>query len=75
VLIGVYRGQPTLAELCERLVDLDEGLMEWRYRHVKMVSARSGPVGAPAEARVRTYLLAHPQSAAVSGSLGDRTEL
>jgi len=31
VLIGVYRGQPTLAELCERLVDLDEGLMEWRY--------------------------------------------
>ncbi|HET7424301.1 MAG TPA: tryptophan 2,3-dioxygenase family protein, partial [Gemmatimonadales bacterium] len=36
-LIDVYRHHPALAELCERLVDLDEGLMEWRYRHVKMV--------------------------------------
>ena len=38
-LIEVYRHHPALAELCERLVDLDEGLMEWRYRHVKMVAA------------------------------------
>jgi tryptophan 2,3-dioxygenase len=42
VLIGVYRRQPVLAELCERLVDLDEGLMEWRYRHVKMVQRTIG---------------------------------
>jgi tryptophan 2,3-dioxygenase len=42
VLIGVYRSQPALAELCERLVDLDEGLMEWRYRHVKMVQRTIG---------------------------------
>jgi tryptophan 2,3-dioxygenase len=42
VLIGVYRNQPALAELCERLVDLDEGLMEWRYRHVKMVQRTIG---------------------------------
>ena len=42
VLIAVYRGQPALAELCERLVDLDEGLMEWRYRHVKMVQRTIG---------------------------------
>ena len=33
---------PVLAELCERLVDLDEGLMEWRYRHVKMVQRTIG---------------------------------
>jgi tryptophan 2,3-dioxygenase len=36
-LIGVYRNRPALADLCERMVDLDEGIMEWRYRHVKMV--------------------------------------
>ena len=42
VLIAVYRSQPALAELCERLVDLDEGLMEWRYRHVKMVQRTIG---------------------------------
>lgn len=42
VLIDVYRSRPELAELCERLVDLDEGLMEWRYRHVKMVQRTIG---------------------------------
>ncbi len=42
VLIAVYRSHPALAELCERLVDLDEGLMEWRYRHVKMVQRTIG---------------------------------
>jgi tryptophan 2,3-dioxygenase len=42
VLIDVYRSQSALAELCERLVDLDEGLMEWRYRHVKMVQRTIG---------------------------------
>jgi tryptophan 2,3-dioxygenase len=42
VLTDVYRSQPTLAELCERLVDFDEGLMEWRYRHVKMVQRTIG---------------------------------
>lgn len=31
-----------LAQLCERLVDLDEGLQEWRYRHVKMVERTIG---------------------------------
>jgi len=41
-LIQVYRGQPALAELCERMVDLDEGMMEWRYRHVKMVQRTIG---------------------------------
>ena len=41
-LVEVYRHHPALAELCERLVDLDEGLMEWRYRHVKMVQRTIG---------------------------------
>ena len=42
VLIGIYRTDPVLASLCERLVDLDEGVQEWRYRHVKMVQRTIG---------------------------------
>lgn len=42
ILIDVYRRDPKNAELCERLVDLDEGLQEWRYRHVKMVERTIG---------------------------------
>jgi tryptophan 2,3-dioxygenase len=41
-LVSVYRTKPDLADLCERLVDLDEGMMEWRYRHVKMVQRTIG---------------------------------
>jgi tryptophan 2,3-dioxygenase len=41
-LVDVYRGNSALAELCERMVDLDEGVMEWRYRHVKMVQRTIG---------------------------------
>jgi tryptophan 2,3-dioxygenase len=42
VLIAIYRRDPKTSELCERLVDLDEGLQEWRYRHVKMVERTIG---------------------------------
>ena len=41
-LIDLYRNDPKHAEMCERLVDLDEGLQEWRYRHVKMVQRTIG---------------------------------
>jgi tryptophan 2,3-dioxygenase len=42
VLIRIYRDDGAVAELCERLVDLDEALQEWRYRHVKMVQRTIG---------------------------------
>ena len=42
VLMEVYRRDPLVSSLCERLVDLDEGLQEWRYRHVKMVQRTIG---------------------------------
>jgi tryptophan 2,3-dioxygenase len=42
ILIDVYRRDTKNAELCERLVDLDEGMQEWRYRHVKMVERTIG---------------------------------
>ncbi len=42
VLVEVYKKDATLANLCERMVDLDEGIQEWRYRHVKMVERTIG---------------------------------
>ena len=42
VLIDIYRRDPEVGGLCERLVDLDEGIQEWRYRHVKMVERTIG---------------------------------
>ena len=41
-LIGVYRDCPDLRVICELFVDLDEGIQEWRYRHVKMVERTIG---------------------------------
>ena len=42
VLLAVHRNDPESAMVCERLVDIDEGLQEWRYRHVKMVERTIG---------------------------------
>lgn len=41
-LIHIYKTDPLLSQLCERLTDLDEGVQEWRYRHVKMVERTIG---------------------------------
>ncbi len=42
LLIAVYRDGGLAMQVCERYVDLDEGLQEWRYRHVKMVERTIG---------------------------------
>ena len=42
VLINIYQSDRQLALVCEMLMDLDEGLQEWRYRHVKMVERTIG---------------------------------
>ena len=41
-LVKVYKNDVWIGRLCERLVDLDEGMQEWRYRHVKMVARTIG---------------------------------
>ena len=60
VLIRLYREDPGARTLCERLVDLDEGLMEWRYRHVKMVQrtigTKRGTGGSAGAAYLKTTL-------------------
>ena len=42
ILVEVYKSNAAVAQIAERLVDLDEGFMEWRYRHVKMVQRTIG---------------------------------
>lgn len=42
VLVEIHRTDPEAAMVGEAMVDLDEGLQEWRYRHVKMVERTIG---------------------------------
>jgi tryptophan 2,3-dioxygenase len=41
-LLQAYRDDAVPAQVAERLVDFDEGFMEWRYHHVKMVERTIG---------------------------------
>jgi tryptophan 2,3-dioxygenase len=58
--LAAYRDDGEAAMVCERMVDLDEGFQEWRYRHVKMVErtigARVGTGGSPGAKYLRTTL-------------------
>jgi tryptophan 2,3-dioxygenase len=60
-LVDLYRTDPKNAEMCERLVDLDEGIQEWRYRHVKMVQrtigAKAGTGGSSGAQYLATTLM------------------
>lgn len=42
VLIDAIQNDPEAAMIAELMVDYDEGLQEWRYRHVKMVERTIG---------------------------------
>lgn len=42
MLVELHTSDAEAALICERLVDIDEGLQEWRYRHVKMVERTIG---------------------------------
>jgi tryptophan 2,3-dioxygenase len=59
-LLDIYRTDPATTALCERFVDLDEGLQEWRYRHVKMVErtigTKTGTGGSPGAAYLHSTL-------------------
>jgi tryptophan 2,3-dioxygenase len=59
----VYRDDAGPSTVAELLVDLDEGLQEWRYRHVKMVErtigGKPGTGGSSGAAYLRKTLF-HP---------------
>jgi tryptophan 2,3-dioxygenase len=60
LLVLVYQRGGFAPQVCERLVDLDEGLQEWRYRHVKMVErtigSKAGTGGSSGAAYLRQTL-------------------
>jgi tryptophan 2,3-dioxygenase len=60
ILLDVYRRDVKNTEICERLVDLDEGFAEWRYRHIRMVErtigSRPGTGGSRGAAYLKTTL-------------------
>ncbi len=70
-LIDLYRRDPKHAEMCERLVDLDEGLQEWRYRHVKMVQRTIGANGRHRRIERRAISGDDLDDADISGPVGD----
>src|SRR5262245_27260994 len=37
VLAQVYHDDDVVAQLCDRLIELDQSMQEWRYRHVSLV--------------------------------------
>jgi tryptophan 2,3-dioxygenase len=41
-LCALYRAHPDVAILLELMTDFDEGLQEWRYRHVKLTERTIG---------------------------------
>jgi tryptophan 2,3-dioxygenase len=59
-VLEAYRRDGEAAQVAERLVDLDEGVQEWRYRHVKMVERtigdKAGTGGSSGAAYLRTTL-------------------
>ncbi|MGH8861556.1 MAG: tryptophan 2,3-dioxygenase family protein, partial [Jatrophihabitantaceae bacterium] len=59
-LVQVYADEGEAAEVCEALVDIDEGIQEWRYRHVMMVQriigARKGTGGSAGAEYLRSTL-------------------
>jgi tryptophan 2,3-dioxygenase len=50
-LLRLYKERPELSILFELMTDFDEGLQEWRYRHIKLVErtigAKKGTGGSP----------------------------
>ena len=59
-LLRIYRDQSEMTLLFEQMMDVDEGLQEWRYRHVKIVErtigAKHGTGGSPGVAFLKRSL-------------------
>jgi tryptophan 2,3-dioxygenase len=60
-LLAAYADDGEPSQVCERMIDLDEGVMEWRYRHVQMVRRtigdKQGTGGSPGAAYLAKTLL------------------
>ena len=71
MLTAVYADETRpAAEVCEALVDIDEGIQEWRYRHVKMVERIIGAQDRDGRLGRRRTTCARPCSVRRSPSCG-----
>ncbi len=74
-ILAAYRDDGDAAQMCERMVDLDEGLMEWRYRHVQMVKRTIGDRTGTGGSSGARYLASTLLSPAFPDLWAVRTEL
>ena len=44
-ILSLYKSSPEVSILFELMTDFDEGLQEWRYRHIKLVERTIGAKG------------------------------
>jgi tryptophan 2,3-dioxygenase len=60
ILLRVYLDDGVAAQICEGLVELDLGMQEWRYRHLRLVTriigGKPGTGGSSGAAHLRTTL-------------------
>ena len=60
VLAQIYQDDDDVTHLCDRLIELDQGMQEWRYRHVSMVErilgGKTGTGGSSGASYLRTTL-------------------
>lgn len=75
LLLDAYRRNATVALVCERLIDFDEGMMEWRYRHVKMVQRTIGTKPGTGGSAGAEYLVTTLNKPAFPDLWAIRTEL
>ncbi len=71
ILLEIYRRDPSCTMVCERFVDLDEGMQEWRYRHVKMVERTIGAKTGTGGSEGANYLKRDPVPTTLRRSLDD----
>jgi tryptophan 2,3-dioxygenase len=60
VLLRTYRDEGIAAQVCERMVELDQGLQEWRYRHLclaeRLIGGKPGTGGSSGASYLRGTL-------------------
>ena len=74
-LLAAYGGDGEPAQVCERMIDFDEGVMEWRYRHIQMVRRTIGDRGETGGSAGAQYLATTLPRPAFPDLWAVRTEL
>ena len=74
MLADVYADAGTSAEVCDALIDVDQGIQEWRYRHVKAVERIIGTRAGTGGSSGVGVSAQHAVPAGLPGPLGDPFE-